>query len=96
MSTKEFALDVVNAVKHPAIDYSLVELGMVKDVEINDNTVKLVFAFPFPEIPIADALISSIANPLKNIGFSLEHKVITMTEEEKAKFLKMEHDGWKG
>ncbi len=96
MKTKEFAIDVINAVKHPAIDYSLVELGMIKNIEVNDDTVTLSFVFPFPDIPIADALIASIATPLKNIGFTLEHDVVTMTEEEKAKFLRMEHEAWKG
>ena len=45
---------------------------------------------------IADALINSIAQPLKNIGFNFVHNVVIMTDEEKAKFLQMETQGWKG
>ena len=96
MKTKENAINVIKAIKHPAINYSLFDLGIVKDIEINDDTVNLTFAFPFPDIPIADALINSIAQPLKNIGFDFVHKVVIMTDEEKAKFLQMETQGWKG
>jgi len=96
MKTKEEILKVISEVKHPAIDYSLVDLGMIKDIEIDDTTVSLTFVFPFPKIPIAESLINSIATPLKNIGYTLVPSIILMTDEEKAKFIKMETDGWKG
>jgi metal-sulfur cluster biosynthetic enzyme len=96
MKTKEEILKVISEVKHPAIDYSLVDLGMIKDIEIDDTTVSLTFVFPFPKIPIAESLINSIATPLKNIGYTLVPGIILMTDEEKAKFTKMETDGWKG
>ncbi len=40
MKTKEEVLKVISGVKHPAIDYSLVDLGMIKDnIEVVDNIV---------------------------------------------------------
>ena len=96
MKTKEEILKVISEVKHPAIDYSLVDLGMIKDIEIDDTTVSLTFVFPFPKIPIAESLINLIATLLKNIGYTLVPCMILMTDEEKAKFMKMETDGWKG
>ena len=96
MKTKEEILKVISEVKHPAIDYSLLELGMIKDVEIDGTTVNLTFVFPFPKIPIAETLFKSIETPLKNIGYDLMPSVILMTEEEKAKFLRMETEAWKG
>jgi len=96
MKTKEEVLTIIANVKHPAINYSLVDLGMVRDIEINDNSVKLIFVFPFPNIPIAEALINLIAMPLKDIGYTLEYGIVVMNEEEKAKFMKMETEAWKG
>jgi ATP-binding protein involved in chromosome partitioning len=94
---KEDVLKVISEVKHPAIDFSLVELGIIQDhIEVLDSTVKLVFAFPFPNIPIADALINSIAMPLKSIGYNLTYQIVVMTEEEKMKFMRMEAEAWRG
>jgi len=38
----------LSKVEHPAISYSLIKLGIVTDVELTGNKVKLVFEFPFP------------------------------------------------
>jgi len=59
--TKEIVLNTLSQVDHPAISYSLIKLGIVTDVELIDDKVKVVFAFPFPNIPIAEALISSVS-----------------------------------
>ncbi|MEA3495059.1 MAG: iron-sulfur cluster assembly protein [Bacteroidota bacterium] len=96
MKTKEEVLEIISNVKHPAIDYSLVDLGMIKNIEVKDNIVKLIFVFPFPNIPIADALINSIAMPLRASGYELEHEIVVMTEEEKATFMRMETEAWRG
>jgi len=50
----------IEEVKHPAIDHSLVDLGIVKDVAIAGQRVTLTFNFPFPNIPIKDMLIASV------------------------------------
>ncbi len=91
--------DVANAIKdvmHPAINYSLGDLGIVTDIELENNTVKLVFAFPFPEIPIADQLISSIVKPINDIGLEVDYSIRVMTDEERTIFLQMEQAAWKG
>ena len=83
-------------VMHPVINYDLIKLGIVRDVELIDNKVVLVFAFPFLHIPIADKLINSIARPLKQLDLELEYTVREMTEDEKATFMQLETDGWVG
>ena len=88
MKKEQEILKVISEVKHPAIDHSLLDLGIIKDIEIDNKTVALKFVFPFPNIPIADALIDSVKIPLNNMGL--------MTEEEKAKFMQMEAEAWKG
>ncbi|MBT3384383.1 MAG: DUF59 domain-containing protein [Prolixibacteraceae bacterium] len=96
MQTIENVLSVLSEVEHPAISYSLIKLGIVKDIELAEDSVILTFAFPFPGIPIADRLISSIEEPVKAMGLKLEYIVKVMNEEEKATFLQLEGEAWKG
>jgi len=81
--TKQDVLNALEKVGHPAINYSLIKLGIVNDVELNDNKVSVIFAFPFPNIPIADTLVNSIAQPVKSLGLDFDYKIRVMTEEEK-------------
>ncbi len=96
MKTEQEIMKIISDVKHPAIDYSLLDLGIINDIEIDDKTVILKFVFPFPNIPIADTLIDSVKMPLNDIGYTLFSDVILMTEEERAKFMQMEAEAWKG
>jgi len=96
MQTLENVTHELLKVQHPAINYSLIKLGIVKDIELNDDTVILTFVFPFPGIPIADRLISSISEPIEAMGLKLEYIVRIMNEEEKATFLRLEGEAWKG
>ena len=96
MQTIENVLSVLAEVEHPAISYSLIKLGIVKDIELEGDSVILTFTFPFPGIPIADRLISSIEEPVKTMGLKLEYIIKTMNEEEKATFLQLEGEAWKG
>jgi ATP-binding protein involved in chromosome partitioning len=96
MQTLENVINEISKVNHPAINYSLLKLGIVKDVELADNSVVLTFAFPFPGIPIADRLISSIQEPVEAMGLKLEYIVKIMNEEERATFLQLEGEAWKG
>ncbi len=86
----------IEQVKHPAIDHSLVDLGIVKDVAIAGQKVTLTFAFPFPNIPIKDMLIDSVRLPLQNLGAEVEVETTVMDQAAVQKFLAMEQDGWKG
>ena len=48
------------------------ELGIVKNVSVNDANITVEFAFPFPNIPIKDDLIHSIKKPLEELGAKIE------------------------
>ena len=96
MKTKEEVLELISNVMHPAINYSLKDLGIVRDLNTNENSVEVIFAFPFPGIPIADALVNSISQPITADGIEFNYKIDLMTMEEKDKFMKMEVAGWKG
>lgn len=96
MKTKQDVINAISGVQHPAIGFSLLELGLVKDIELNENTVTATFAFPFPNIPIANQLINSISMPIESLGLDFDYSIIVMNEEEKATFMRMETEAWKG
>ncbi len=95
MKTRQDIINAISKVQHPAIAYSLLDLGIVKDVEFNNNKAIITFAFPFPNIPIAERLVNSIYNPINLLGVDFGYVIVVMNEEEKAKFMQMEVDGWK-
>jgi len=96
MKTKQDIINAISGVKHPAISNSLLNLGIIKEVELKNNVANILFAFPFPNIPIADKLVYSIYEPIKAIGVDFNYDIVDMTEEEKAKFIQLEKEGWVG
>jgi len=94
--SKENLIDALSQVAHPSINFSLVELGILQDIDVKDKMVTATFVFPFPEIPIAETLIASIKDPLIAMGYTFEHTVRVMTDAEREKFLTLEAQGWKG
>lgn len=95
MISEEEIRDVVAKVRHAAIDCSLVDLGIVKDVTIKGDKVAVTLAFPFANIPIKDYLVMSVKMPLEKLGVKVEVKTTVMTEEETQRFLEMEAKYWK-
>ena len=88
--------NLVDKVKHPAINRTLRELGIIQDLSIKDNKVLITLALPFPNIPIIDQLVSSIKEPIEKLGVEVEVKQTVMNQEELQVFLKMEEAGWTG
>lgn len=86
----------IAGVMHPAIDLSLTELGIVKDIDTEENEVDVLFAFPFAGIPIADKLINSIGDVVKAHDAEFKYEVVVMTDAERAEFMKLEQANWKG
>jgi len=86
----------LSEVKHPAIDRTLIDLGILKDITIRNDRVELTLAFPFLEIPIKDHLVNSVREPIKKLGANVEVKIVEMNEEERQAFLAMEEKSWKG
>jgi metal-sulfur cluster biosynthetic enzyme len=89
---------LLEEIPHPAMNYSLKKLGILTNIQFENNQVNAVFAFPFPveKIPIADRIIQSVAITLENFNITFYHSIRIMTESEKQNFLKLEHEAWKG
>ncbi len=86
----------ITKIEHPYIKNSLTNLGIVTDIDLEDDIVQLEFVWPFPNIPIREELIFSIEKVVKDLDFKLSFTERIMTAQEKNEFLVLEKAGWKG
>ncbi len=94
--SEEYIRREVANVMHPMINCSLVELGIVKSIEVKKRKVIITMTFPFPNIPIEDYLVDSVRASIEEIDKTVEIKTAVMTKEELQKFLALEKENWKG
>ncbi len=96
--TEEKARAAIAPVKHPAIDRTLVDLGIAKDVKVDGSTVTITLALPFAgvPVPIRQILMNLLQEPLEKLGAEVAFDVVIMDPEALQQFLKMEQEGWKG
>jgi metal-sulfur cluster biosynthetic enzyme len=87
----------LSKVTHPEINYSLVDLGMIKDVVCEERKISLTLKLPFPQIPIKNILIQSIKQTLADLDSSIKVEINTeqMNQEQCDNFMKMAKEGWK-
>lgn len=96
--SEEDIRQVVAEIKHPAIDRTLVDLGVVKEITVTGNKVLVTMALPFPGIPtqVRDYLVNSVVEQIKKLDVEVEVDVTIMNQEELQAFLDMEQESWKG
>ncbi len=94
--SEETVRELLMKVKHPAIDLSLLELGIVRKYSVDGERVNIEFAWPFPNIPIRSLLINSVRTPLLEMGADMNFTETIMDESEKQRFLMLEQAAWKG
>lgn len=96
--SEEDIRQVVAEIKHPAIDRTLVDLGVVKEITVNGNKVLVTMALPFPGIPtqVKDYLVNSVVEQIKKLDVEVEVDLTIMNQEELQAFLDMEQESWKG
>jgi len=89
--------DALSKAKHPEINFSLIELGMIKDINMRDYVVLIKLALPFLEIPIKEDIINLIKDFIKNLDKNIKIKIktIEMDEKEKERFVQLAKEGWK-
>jgi ATP-binding protein involved in chromosome partitioning len=73
--SKEEIHQAVAKVRHPEIDRTLVELGMIKDIALEDDKVILSMAVPFLGIPIRDYLVHNVEEVVTKLGAEIEVKL---------------------
>jgi metal-sulfur cluster biosynthetic enzyme len=87
----------LSKVIHPEINYSLVDLGMIKNVICEEEKIGLTLKLPFLGIPIKELLIQRVKGALANLDKSLQVEINEeeMSQEEREKFIRMAREGWK-
>jgi len=87
----------LSKVMHPEIKYSLVDLGMIKNVICEGKKVDLTLKLPFLQVPVKDLLITNIKKTLADLDHSIqvETNIEEMSQEERDNFTKMAKEGWK-
>ncbi|MCK4322777.1 DUF59 domain-containing protein [candidate division WOR-3 bacterium] len=87
----------LSKVMHPEVRYSLVDLGIIKEVVAEENKVSFILNLPFLEIPIKDYLIQIIKEALTNLDkdVEVEIKLEQMNQRERDEFMKKAKEGWK-
>ncbi|MHA1930196.1 MAG: iron-sulfur cluster assembly protein [Candidatus Thorarchaeota archaeon] len=95
VNLKEQIEKLLGDVMHPAINASLVELGIVKEINTSNGKIEILFAFPFANIPIEGQLVNSVRAPLSKLGLDIEVSTSIMNESERIRFLAIEHAKWR-
>lgn len=93
--SEKMVRDTLKGVKHPSIDKTLFDLGIIKDVRIEEDKAIIVLAFPFENIPIKENLINLVKEPLNEINIKTEINITTMDQEELQRFLEAENANWR-
>ena len=78
---EEAIIQAIQRVEHPEINCTLVELGMVKDIQVSGNQVSLKLVLPFLGIPAAirNYMIHSLQQAVADFGAELKVQVAEMT-----------------
>jgi len=86
-------IDVLSKVKHPEINSSLVELGMIGETSEKNGKTTVELKVPFLEIPIKPLLVDSIKGALEGRG-DVEVTTTLMSPEERGQFMALARKNW--
>ncbi len=91
-------IQALSQVEHPEINSTLVDLGMVKDIQVEGNKVSLKLVLPIMGIPpvIRDYMINSLKQAVSDQGAALDVTLAEMTPQERQSFFTMENQNWRG
>ncbi len=97
--TKEEVEKLIKGVEHPEIACTLEELGMIDNVEFDEETKqgKFTLVLPMLNIPvqIRDMILNSISEAVKGKVSKLKVALAEMTEEQREKFFSLSKANWK-
>lgn len=96
--TVETVEDAIADVTHPEINATLVDLGMVDDIHLEDGDVTIDVAIPMAGIPdaIKQMLAQRLAAPLESMDAEVTIQFVLMDEETREQFFQMEEENWSG
>jgi metal-sulfur cluster biosynthetic enzyme len=93
---EEAIIQAIQRVKHPEINCSLVDLGMVQNIQVSGDQVSLKLVLPFLRIPtvIRDYMVHNLQQVVAGFDAELEIQVTEMNPAERQRFLTLEQQNW--
>ncbi len=86
MITERDVIEVLKTVNDPELGRSLVELGMIRKVEIEGDKVKVTVALTIAGCPMKKRIVEDVKNAVQTLGVrEVEVELTTMTHEEREK-----------
>jgi len=87
--TDEQVLAVLRKVMHPELERDLVELGMIRNVAVEDSRIAVTLALPFLDVPIKDDLVDQVRDALTaaDPGAQIAVELVEMSQQERAAFM---------
>lgn len=95
--SEEYIRNEIGKVMHPTINSNLVELGIVKNIEIKPGRVIITMALPFAEVPdsIRNYLEDNLREAIEEVDAAVDIQTEIMSKAELKKFLALEKEHWK-
>ncbi len=97
--TQEEIEKLMKSVEHPEIANTLDELGMLRDIKLDENTgaVSFTLVLPMMNIPvqIRDMMLNSLGVALKGKATKMSVELAEMNNEERDKFFSLSKVNWK-
>ncbi|AEH44510.1 ATPase-like, ParA/MinD [Thermodesulfatator indicus DSM 15286] len=89
MPTREEIMEVLKKVKDPELGRSLVDLGMIRDVKIDGDKVKVVVALTIAGCPMKGRIAGDVKKAVSEVPGvkEVDVELTTMTPEEREKIL---------
>ena len=99
ITNKDEIIEIINNVEHPEIANTLDELGMLDEIDFDDETkvVSLTLVLPMLNIPVSvrDMILNSIAAVIKDKGSKLSVSFGVMNEWQRQHFFSLSKKNWK-
>ncbi|MBN1643111.1 MAG: Mrp/NBP35 family ATP-binding protein [Anaerolineae bacterium] len=89
MITQERVRQALRHVMHPELERDLVDLDMIRDVEVGDGKVTVSVALPFLDVPIKDDLVARVEEAVAGLDPDVQVTVSLdeMSQPERAAFM---------
>lgn len=81
--------EILEEMKHPFINYSLIDLGILKNVEAAGDKILVNIAWPSADSAIKPFIISLVSGSLKKLNRKIEIKESLMNEEDRKFYMKL-------
>jgi metal-sulfur cluster biosynthetic enzyme len=96
--TREDVIKAIEHVEHPEIALTLLELGMILDVVVENRMTRVALSLPILGIPeaVRNIIVESIRKPIENLGLKMEIEFFEMTREARDHFFTLSRANWKG